>query len=119
MLATENFCFAFVLLTNFVFNLLSELLAGRLQVMRQEYEATLATGVPTDSLLSLFETEVSVETFVSIGITAYAFPFCNTSAASMLGAVLSIGLACWNLGSFVYEQYDLPMPVDMGKTAEE
>ena len=86
MLATENFWFAFFLLAYFIFNVLSELLAGRLQAVWREYEATLATGVPTDNFLLLLETEVGVETFVSIGITAYAFPFCCTSAFSMLNA---------------------------------
>ena len=58
-----------------------------------------------------------METFVSIGITAYAFPFCCTSAFSMLNALLSVGLSCWSLGSYVYEQYDLPS--DMEEASQE
>jgi len=107
MLFTQNYKFAMVLITTFFISAGSALLDGHVQSLREETQRSLRRGFLTDRLVHMQRKERGFEAFLSSCITIYAIPFAFTTASSFFSAILSIGSACWNMGTHVYEVVDL------------
>jgi len=73
----------------------------------KERQETYRTGVLTDGMVRLLDTERGFEAFFSLIITSYSLPFISTGPLQFIQQMLSMLYSIWGLSQFLYERVDL------------